>query len=207
MRMRLWCCLAVAGLIAGAPLSLLAPTHAQPKPAAPPPPPAHRASPANLQPGSVVVVDVQEIMRTSQAARSIQQQLEAQRAAYQEEVNKKESDLRKVEQELTQQRLVLADDAFNQRKRDFENRVNDVQRDVQARKRQLDQAFEENMTKVRTALLDVIEAMATESKIAVVLPRSNVVLADRGLDMTQEVQARLDKKLPSIKVTLPPLKP
>ena len=204
MRKLLWCCLGLAGVLAGAPGILQAQTN-QPKPAQPQQQ-APRASAAALTPGSVVVVDVQEIMRSAAAARAIQQQLDAQRASYQDEVNKKESDLRKAEQELTQQRLVLAEDAFNQRRREFENRVNEVQRDVQARKRQLDQAFEDNMGKVRTALLDVIEQMATEAKIGIVLPRNNVVLADRALDMTQEVQARLDKKLPTVKVTLPPLK-
>ncbi len=205
MRKHLWCCLGLAVLLAGAPTGAGGQT--RPAPPAPQQPPANRPSVGSLQPGAVIVVDVQEVMRSAAAARSIQQQLDQQRATYQDEVTKKEADLRKAEQDLTQQRLVLAEDAFNQRRREFENRVNEVQRDVQARKRQLDQAFEDNMNKVRTALLDVIEQLAAEAKIALVLPRSNVVLADRGLDFTVEVQSRLDKKLPTVKVTLPPLKP
>ena len=211
--MRLGRLLALAAVLAALPAALSA---QQPRPPAQQPAPAPQPSVqqqapkgnvSTLQPGAIIVVDVQEIMRSAAAARSIQTQLDAQRATYQEDVNKKEADLRKLEQELTQQRLVLAEDAFNQRRRDFEAKVNDVQRDVQNRKRQLDQAFEDNMNKVRAALLDVIEQLASEAKIALVLPRSNVVLADRALDFTTEVQTRLDKKLPSIKVSLPPLKP
>src|SRR5258708_4179455 len=171
MRKHLWCCLGLAVLLAGAPTGAGAQT--RPATPAPPQPPANPPRVGSPQPGAGIVVDVQEGMRSAAARRSIQQQLDQQRATYQDEVTKKEADLRKAEQDLTQQRLVLAEDAFNQRRREFENRVNEVQRDVQARKRQLDQAFEDNMNKVRTALLDVIEQLAAEAKIALVLPPSN----------------------------------
>ena len=95
--------------------------------------------------------------------------LERTRSTYQEDINKKERDLRAAEQELGQQRAVLAPEAFQQRRRDFETRVADVQRDVSAKKRQLDQAFEENITKVREQLITIVDELAKGRPMAKVL--------------------------------------
>jgi len=154
----------------------------------------------------VIVVDFQEVLRNSAAAKSIQTQLEKTRGAYQEDINKKEKDLRTVEAELAQQRAVLTPEAFQQKRREFETRVTEVQRDVNARKRQLDTAFEENMHKVREQLIIIVDQIAKETKANLVLSKASVVLVDKRFDLTAEAGTRLDKKITSVKVTLPALK-
>src|SRR3954469_873532 len=143
-----------------------------------------RAALAELPAVVVAVVDVQFILQEAAASKSIQKQLEAQRDTYQNEISKQEDRLRAVEQELNRQRSALPPDAFGQKRREFEQQVADVQRTVQARKRVLDQAFNDSMAKVRDAVLQTVTEVAGEQKATLVLAKQQVVLAEKSLDLT-----------------------
>jgi outer membrane protein len=158
---------------------------------------------AELPASVVAVVDVQFILQEAAASKSIQKQLEAQRETYQSEISKQEDRLRAAEQEMNRQRSIVSPDEFAQQRREFEQQVADVQRTVQARKRVLDQAFNESMTKVRDAVLQIVTEVAGEQKATLVLAKQQVVLAEKSLDLTATVLERVNKKLPSVQVTVP----
>ena len=158
---------------------------------------------AELPASVVAVVDVQFILQEAAASKSIQKQLEAQRETYQSEISKQEDRLRAAEQEMNRQRSIVSPDEFAQQRREFEQQVADVQRTVQARKRVLDQAFNESMTKVRDAVLQTVTEVAGEQKATLVLAKQQVVLAEKSLDLTSAVLDRVNKKLPSVPVTVP----
>jgi Skp family chaperone for outer membrane proteins len=162
-----------------------------------------RGALAELPASVVAVVDVQFILQEAAASKSIQKQLEAQRETYQNEISKQEDRLRAVEQELNRQRSVLSPDEFAQKRREFEQQVADVQRTVQARKRVLDQAFNESMTKVRDTVLQIVTEVAGEQKATLVLAKQQVVLAEKSLDLTSAVLERVNRKLPTVPVTVP----
>jgi Skp family chaperone for outer membrane proteins len=153
----------------------------------------------------VAVVDIQHIMRESAAAKSIQGQIEKLRSSYQQEITKQENELRSAEQELNRQRTLVSPDAFNERRRQFEQRVGNLQKDVQSRKRALDQSFSSAMRTVENSLRGIIEQMVSERKLTLVLIKSQTVYSAPELEMTDEVMKRLNAKLPSVKV--PPPKP
>jgi Skp family chaperone for outer membrane proteins len=158
---------------------------------------------AELPASIVAVVDVQFILQEAAASKNIQKQLEAQRETYQNEISKQEDRLRAVEQELNRQRSVLSPDDFAQKRREFEQQVADVQRTVQARKRILDQVFNESMTKVRDTVLQTVTEVAGEQKATLVLAKQQVVLAEKSLDLTSAVLERVNRKLPTVPVTVP----
>lgn len=162
-----------------------------------------RNASAELPASVVAVVDVQLILQEAAASKNIQKQLEAQRETYQNEISKQEDRLRAVEQELNRQRSVLSPDEFAQKRREFEQQVADVQRTVQARKRVLDQAFNESMTKVRDTVLQIVTEVAGEQKATLVLAKQQVVLAEKSLDLTSAVLERVNRKLPTVPVTVP----
>jgi outer membrane protein len=158
---------------------------------------------AELPASVVAVVDVQFILQEAAASKSIQKQLEAQRETYQSEISKQEDRLRAAEKDMNRQRSIVSPDEFAQQRREFEQQVADVQRTVQARKRVLDQAFNESMTKVRDAVLQTVSEVAGEQKATLVLAKQQVVLAEKSLDLTATVLERVNKKLPSVPVTVP----
>jgi outer membrane protein len=202
--------LTAVGLLAGSDFAAAQQQQQRPQspPAQRPAAPAAQPAPAprSIEPMAapvIVVIDFQEVLRGSAAAKSIQQQLERTRSTYQEDINKRERDLRAAEQELQQQRAVLAPEAFQQRRRDFEARVAEVQREVGVKKRQLDQAFEENISKVRDQLITIVDEIAKEAKANMVLSKAAVVIVEKRFDLTAEALARLDRKISSVKLVMP----
>ncbi|MFN3461829.1 MAG: OmpH family outer membrane protein [Oceanibaculum sp.] len=153
----------------------------------------------------IAFIDVQGVLRASEAARTVRDQIEAQRARYQEEISKQERELRTLEQDLVQQRSVLAPEAFQQRRQQFEQRVAEIQRAVQARKRQLDEGYAQSMEQVRVALVEIVADIAKERQATAVLSKSAIVLAEKNIDISEDALNRLNQRLTSVTVKLPPI--
>jgi outer membrane protein len=187
------------------------PRPAQQRPAAQPAPaaaPAAPRQPAGPLPAPIIaVVDVDKIRESATAAKSVRDQLTKQQSAYQDDIAKQENDLRNAEQELNKQRTVLSPEAFAQRRQQFEQRVAEFQRQVQARRKQLDDAYKNSMVQVNKVVVDVIQDVATQRGATLMLPRSQIILSAPAMEVTDEVLDLVNRKLPTVKVTLPPLAP
>ncbi len=157
------------------------------------------ATPAYAQ-QNIAIVDIQRIMRDSNATKSITSQIEKQRNAYQQDITKQENDLRNAEQELNKQRTIISPEAFAERRRAFEQRVGNLQRDVQNRKRELDKSFSVASGIVERELNAIVGALVDERKLTLVLPRSQTIYYNPQMEVTDEVMKRLNAKLPSVMV-------
>lgn len=153
-----------------------------------------------LPPAVVAVIDYQRVMRDAQAARSVREQVEERRRIYQDEIAQKEQQLHEADKELARQRSLLAPETFAERRRDFEQEVTEVQRLVQERRRQLDEASARAMSRLRDELIEVVSDLAEEHGFNLVLPSSQVLVYAPDLDLTEEVLASLDRKLPDIRL-------
>ena len=106
---------------------------------------------------------------------------------------------------MAQRRAALDQSAYEQAAQSFQDRVAEVQRTVQARKRELDEAFARAMNEVRQKMVATVAQVADERGYQVVLFKNQIVIAAKSLDISEEVQARLDFTLPKVDVDLPPL--
>jgi Skp family chaperone for outer membrane proteins len=92
-------------------------------------------------PARIAILEFQRILRDSAAATDIKVQVDQRRQVYQNEITRQEQELREAEQELIRQATILAPEALTQKRREFEARVAEVQKGMQTRKRELDQAY------------------------------------------------------------------
>ncbi len=146
------------------------------------------------------VIDYQRILRDAAAARSIREQIELRRKAYQEEISKEEQRLHEVDKAFAKQRSLLSPDAFADKRREFEAEVAEVQRLVQERRRALDSVSAEALNEVKKALIEIVTGIAEERGFNLVLPSSEVLFFARSIDLTEEVLAQLDANLPQVAV-------
>jgi len=146
------------------------------------------------------VIDYQRILRDAAAARSIREQIEGRRKAYQEEIGKEEQRLHEADKAFAKQRSLLTAEAFAEKRREFEREVAEVQRLVQERRRELDNASAQALNDVKTALIEVVTSIAEERGFNLVLPSSEVLFFARKIDLTEEVLAKLDARLPDVRV-------
>jgi Skp family chaperone for outer membrane proteins len=162
--------------------------------------PADEAQAQKLPPTIAAVIDYQRILRDAAAARSIRGQIEVRRKAYQEEISKEEQRLHEADKEFAKQRSLLTAEAFTEKRREFEQEVAEVQRLVQERRRELDNVAAVALNQVKEALIEVVTSIADERGFNLVLPSSEVLFFARRIDLTEEVLAKLDSRLPDVRV-------
>lgn len=186
------------------PMAALAqnPPPAQRPPAQPAPPPAARGP---IPTPIIGVVDMAQIQEQASVMKSIRDQMQKEEQSFRNDLTKRQNDLRGAEQELQQQRTLLSADAFAERRRGFEGQAAESERFMAARKRQLDQAFADGMRQVDVALNAILKEIAGERGLNMVIPRNVVMLADNGMDITDDVKRRLDSRLRTVAIKLPPL--
>lgn len=149
---------------------------------------------------TIAVVNIQQVMKDSTAAKSVREQLENKQKSFQSEISKKEEDLKKEDQELGKQKSVLAKDAFEAKVKSFREKATNMQKDVQSKKAMLDGAFERSLNDIQKVVTEIIADIAKEKGFAVALPTSQILYADKTLDISSEVLDRLNKKLAKLDV-------
>ena len=146
------------------------------------------------------VIDYQQILREAKAARSIREQIEGRREAYQNEIGREEERLRAADQAFAKQRSLLTPEALAEKRREFEKEVMEVQRMVQERRRKLDRASAAALNEVKKSLIEIVTGIAETRGFNLVLPSSEVLFFARHIDLTEEVLAQLDQRLPQVQV-------
>ncbi len=149
---------------------------------------------------NIAVVNIQQIMRDSAAAKSVREQLESKQKSFQADITKKEEDLQKEDQDLAKQQSVLSKDAFAAKAKAFRSKATDVQKEVQAKKALLDSGFEHALNDIQKSVNEIISDMAKEKGFTLAVPTSQVLYADDKMDISKEVLDRLNKKLPKLDV-------
>lgn len=167
------------------------------------------SAPANAQGAGTsvapvfVVLDVGAIRREASSVKSIREQIISYQNGLQAEIQKEQEALRSAQQELAKKQTLLAPEAFAEERRKFEKNVVGVQQLVQDRRRGLEESQNKAMLLVEKTLNDIVAEMATKNGYALVLRRSQVVIVDSSLDITEAVLKELNAKLPSVKVDAP----
>jgi Skp family chaperone for outer membrane proteins len=148
--------------------------------------------------GSILVVDVEKLLRDSKAAKSIQQQVEQQRGTYTKDLSKQENDIRAAREELERQRTILSEQAFAGKVQEFQQKVNELRENASNKSQVLQRGSSAAFAHVLKGVEQVVVEIASERKASLVVAKNNVVVVDPSLDITEETLRRLDQRLPAV---------
>jgi len=148
----------------------------------------------------IAVVNIQQIMKDSTAAKNVREQLESKQKSFQGEISKKEEQLQKDDQELGKQRSVLSKEEFEKKATAFRAKATAVQKEAQTKKALLDNAFERALNDIQKVVTEIISDLAKEKGFIVAIPTSQILYSDSKLDISEEVLTRLNKKLSKLDV-------
>lgn len=155
-----------------------------------------------MEPTVVAVVDLQHLLRDSRAGQAIEVQMEQLRESFADRISQQENALRQEEKDLQDQAALLAPEILAERRRQFEEKVVNLQRDVRAQQQALEQTYAGGVGQIRQAIVEILSGLVDERGIDLVVPQTAVLVGARSLDITGDVLSRLDQQLPS--VSLPP---
>jgi outer membrane protein len=158
----------------------------------------------------IAVIDFKRAVEESEAGKSIIRQINDRHRRIQKEIAADTTALEETKRELEQQRAVLAPEAFKQRWRDFQMRVQEYRQGIQREQKKLDLMLGQSILQVEARLAEILRAMAREIGSNLVIDagpgRGNILFSDSQLVLTEQAKARLNEVLPDIKVVEPPLK-
>ncbi|MGI9452376.1 MAG: OmpH family outer membrane protein [Geminicoccaceae bacterium] len=146
------------------------------------------------------VIDYQRILLESAASKSIAEQMDIRRKAFQDEIGKEEQRLHEARKALGKQRSILSDEAFETKQGEFEKEYANVRQLASDRRKQLEAASAEAVNEVKTALIEIVTEIADERGFNLVLPSSQVLFFSRQIDLTDEVLSKLDARLSQVAV-------
>jgi outer membrane protein len=151
----------------------------------------------------IVMVDMQQLVYNSKAGKGVQGQMDKQRQAFSKEVAQQEDDLQKARAELERQRTTLAPDQFESKGRQFQQRLQELDRNVQAKQKAWQAVYNEAMNKVEESALQVVAEIAAEHQANMVIQKAAVIFGKDGFDITADAVQRLDQRLPAVAVNQP----
>lgn len=166
-----------------------------------------QTSPASAPQTVIVIADINQILRDAKSAKDVQTQIDKAMTDFSHQVSTSENELQRMRDALERERNTLSPDAYSTKTREYQQHFDALDRSVQARRQALQQSYNEAMTKIENTALQIIAQIAGERKATMVLTRAAVLFAANSLDITAEVTKRLDAKLPSMTVKLPPAAP
>ncbi|MCW0182960.1 OmpH family outer membrane protein [Zavarzinia sp.] len=164
------------------------------------------ASAADFPQAAPLIVDYQRLQTQSKASQDVRRQIQAVQAKYQASVDKDLQALRDEEKKLRDAAPKLSQAERDKRQKAFETKVADAQRRAQASNKAISEAVDAAGGKVRDALQPIFIDLMTARGANVLLGTNEVIYFDPRLEITTEVLAALDAKLPSIKVDVAPVK-
>lgn len=146
---------------------------------------------------TVVVIDMQAVLREAAAAAALRAVELEERRALRERLDAVSEQFRTEEAALTELKGNLANDAFDTRVRDFDQRVRAARQEAQEASVAFQNRFAEAYAALEKEVSPVIASLMAERGASIALDRRSVLFADPAADLTREVILRLDRVLPA----------
>lgn len=149
----------------------------------------------------IAIVDVQTIWENSLAMQDIRKSIDKISGTIEKEMSAKEQDLKKIEDDIIKKRGTIDEIDFANEVSIFNNKVNDVHRDMQDKKSRLEQAHSKAVAVVHNTTIEIITELSNVKGFNMVLPSSQIVYAHSSLDITEAVIERLNNRLKTVQVS------
>ncbi len=166
-------------------------------------PPGGAPAVAQTAGAKVAAIDVQRIYREAEASKAFRAQLDEQKARQEDQFRTREKALFEADKELRRQQSVLSQEAFTRKGQELTNKVQALQRDVQNHNKALKDQLAQGISEVQNALIAVVQEIAAERDLDLVITAGSVVLQNPNLDITEEAMTRLNVRLPSVSLEKP----
>ena len=180
----------------------------------PPAAPATTAAPApakdaksGLPPVIVALFDKEALFRESAAGKDFRKQLEELRNKFQGDLAHQQEELKKKDQDLRNRQALLSAEAFEAERKKFEAEVQGAQGKFEERNRQIQAAIGNAEQEIFKATTPILGEIMRQKGATLLLDKAAVLISANDFDITSEVVKKLDGMLPKIKLELKPVPP
>ena len=108
---------------------------------------------------------------------------------------KKEADLKKIEEEINSQKNILSENEFKKKILEFRKEVNNFRKNRQKVINDFNQKKKIEFEKFFKKITPIIENYVSEKNIDILLDRKNIFVASKKKNITQEIIEIIDSKI------------
>lgn len=148
----------------------------------------------------IAVVDVFEILDNSVAVKKIKDNFEKIKQQTHKEFSEREIELKAEEDAILSKKGIISDELFEKERSKFYKKVSEIQREAESKKRKLEHAHSDAMTKIDKETISIIKDIAQKKKIALVLPSTQLLYSDEKLYITRDVIEKLNQTIQEVKI-------
>ncbi len=150
---------------------------------------------------SIGVIDLNKILSESDAAIMASKQIEKIASEIEVEINESDEAIIKEQELLIESQAIMAPEAFESKRKDYENKVNNYNTERQAKLMRIDELIAISRNDVLNALKPILEEFANEKGITILLEKGSVMLNADKMDITDDVLKKLNKDMPKLEVS------
>ncbi len=154
----------------------------------------------SAQTAKVIIIDTQEITRSSLAGKDLLRQIENHRAELEAEQARLEQEFKTAEAELVRQQSILTQEAWTEKARAMQEELRGPRLELQDRSRRLQIAADRASQELQSALMPIYQELLAKYGANLLIDRGMAVLTGPGMNVTQTVIEKLDVALPALKL-------
>ena len=133
-------------------------------------------------------IDMQRALNGSDAGKEAKEQLATKVKKYQDEINVKQEDLKKLKEELEKQGMLLSDSARAAKEKDYQNKLKDFQRFTKDAQDELQGKDEELTRRILEGMEKVIKEFGHKNGYTFIFVKNESMLfADDKVDLTEDI--------------------
>jgi Skp family chaperone for outer membrane proteins len=147
----------------------------------------------------IAVIDRQGILSLSTAGKGLQAAGSQRAKQLQDDIQKRQDALVKQRQVLEQQKATLTPQDYQSKLTDLSRQSDQLRTDFQTKKRAFDASAQQALEQIQNQTFVIVKQIAAQKNITLVLYKDMVAWGPGTVDITSEVVAQLNQKLPSVK--------
>ena len=143
----------------------------------------------------IVYLDLDNIVANTKAGKLIINNLEKSKKSTLAKFEKKEKELKKIENDINKQKNILSEEELKKKLVEFRKEINIFQTDRQKVINEFNKKKVEEFNNFFKKITPIIQSYVSEKKIDIVLDRKNIFVASKKKDITQEIIKLIDSKI------------
>ena len=140
----------------------------------------------------IFYLDLDKVVTNTKAGKSIIDKLEKSKKVALKEFEKKEKDLKKIEDEINKQKNIISEEELKKRLVEFRKEVSIFR---QNRQKLINEKKKAEFGEFFKKITPILESYVTEQNIDILLDKKNIFLASKKRNITQEIIKIIDSKI------------
>lgn len=149
---------------------------------------------------NIGVVDLESVLKNSDAMKDAQSKISKKQAGFQKEIDKKQEVLEKESKQVNAKKNILSEDAFAKEQEAFSKKVDELKELVNTRQDALKKSSLDAIATINGKVKDAVDEARKEKNLDIVIASSSAIYYKDELDISADVIKKLNKKISKVEI-------